>query len=65
MANKIIFGDKIIKNGKNKFLKFLNMNNFLFVKEELNNIINKGPKPIDIIKKYLKNTSKEYLGILC
>ena len=52
IANNIIPGDKINKKGTNKFLKYLKKNKLRFLNFELINKINRGPKPMNIIKKY-------------
>ena len=53
-------GDKQIKNNISGFLKYFTNNKLLFFKEEFLISVNNGKKPINIIKKYLRNTSNEY-----
>ena len=50
--------------GKNKFLKYLKKNKLDFARDEFFKRINNGPKPIKIIKKYLKKIVNEYLSKL-
>ena len=59
IANNNIAGDKHKSIGLNKFLKFLKNIIWLLLKEELKANKNRGLKPINMIKKYLKKTTKE------
>ncbi len=60
IAKSTVIGDNNIRNGKNKFLKFLK-NKILFLKFVFKSNKNKGPKPTKKIKKYLNKITNEYL----
>tara|TARA_B100000035_G_C20970832_1_gene540948 strand:+ start:1074 stop:1256 length:183 start_codon:yes stop_codon:yes gene_type:complete len=57
-------GANIKEIGTNKFLKNLKKSKFGFLRVEFFERIIRGPKPIRIIKKYLKKTTNEYLSKL-
>ena len=62
-ANNNSIGIQIINSGKKRLLKNEKRITFFF-NWELKYKIKSGPKPIKIIKKYLKNTVKESLSIV-